>query len=124
MLLKLSNNSDRIFWTRHAKEKMRQYQLSENRLKRVLRNPERKEIGVAPETIAIMQSTGTKKYPKEIWLMYQKFKLKPRAKEEKIKIISAWRYPGKSPIGKLPPIPDDILEELTEIIKDKKCLIQ
>ena len=102
---------EKIYWTKHAKEKMRQYRLSEKRLKRVLRKPDRKELGIAPKTVAIMQTTGTKKHPTEIWLMYQKEK-------EKIKIISAWRYPGKSPIGKPPPIPEDILWELKNEAKE------
>ena len=99
----------RIYWTKHSRKKMRQYQLSESRVKRVLRNPERKETGIASGTIALMQTTGTKKHSKEIWLMYQI--VKSKVKTQKLKVISAWRYPGKSPIGK-PPIPDDILEEL------------
>ena len=111
MYLKLSEDG-KIFWTKHSKEKMRQYQLSENRLKRVLRNPERKEVGVAPRTIAIMQTAGTKKHPTEIWLMYQLIK-----KPKRMKIISAWRYPGRSPIGK-PPIPEDVLEDLENIFTE------
>lgn len=97
---------EKLYWTKHAKEKMHQYRLSENRLKKVLRKPDRKELGIAPRTIAIMQISGTKKHPSEIWLMYQKEKSKI------IKIISAWRYPGRSPIGKPPPIPEDILWEI------------
>lgn len=100
----LPKDTERIHWTSHAKRKMRQYQLSEKRLKRVLRFPARKEEGVALETCAIMQRSGTKKRPKEIWLMYQ-------IKNKKIRIISAWRYPGISPKRELP-IPEDILEEL------------
>jgi len=102
-------NSERILWTKHALEKMRFYNLSENRLKRVLRNPSRKEEGIAPETLAVMQRAGSKKHPTEIWLMYQIIK-------SKVKIISAWRYPGISPKGKEIPIPRDILEELNKII--------
>ncbi|MBU4481055.1 hypothetical protein KKH59_01940, partial [Patescibacteria group bacterium] len=79
--------------------------LSENRLLRVLRSPERKEIGIAPRTVAVMQKAGTKKRPTEIWLLYQKAK-------KKCKIISAWRYPGISPVREPPPIPEDILFEL------------
>jgi len=30
----------------------------------------------------------------------------------KKKMISAWRYPGTSPIGEPIPIPEDIIEEL------------
>jgi len=102
-------DSEKIIWTRHAREKIRQYNLSESRLKRVLRKPDRKELGIAPRTIAIMQITGTKKHPTEIWLMYQKEKSKV------IKIISAWRYPGRSPRGEPPPIPEDILWEINEL---------
>jgi hypothetical protein len=110
-------NSQNISWTKHAKEKMRFYQLSESRLKRVLRNPKRIEKGIAPNTIAIMQPAGTKKHPTEIWLMYQIkwFKVKG-LKSKVIRIISAWRYPGISPIGEPPPIPEDILKDLKEYV--------
>jgi len=35
-------------------------------------------------------------------------------KKEKgvIKVITAWRYPGKSPEREAPPVPDDIRKEL------------
>lgn len=102
-------NSERIFWTKHSKEKMRFYGLSENKLKRLLSNPKRIEEGIAPKTIAIMQSAGTKKHPTEIWLMYQKT-------GKRIKIITAWRYPAISPIGEKIPVPEDILLELKTII--------
>lgn len=97
---------EKIYWTKHAKKKIRQYNLSEKRVKKILRRPDRKELGIAPKTIAAMQISGTKKRPSEIWIMYQKKKSKI------IKIISAWRYPGKSPEGKPPPIPEDILWEI------------
>lgn len=122
MLSKFIESDRKIYWTKHVKEKMRQYQLSESRLKRILRNPERKEVGIASGTTAVMQSTGAKKNPKEIWVMYQvnsKGKIQ-KAKLKQIKIISAWRYPGRSPIGKPLPIPDDILEELEKILKKNK----
>ncbi|OIO45077.1 MAG: hypothetical protein AUJ24_00890 [Parcubacteria group bacterium CG1_02_36_42] len=108
-------NSENISWTKHAKEKMRYYQLSESHLKRVLRNPKRIEKGIAPNTNAIMQPAGTKKHPTEIWLMYQIKKSKLKTKSLKvIKIISAWRYPGVSPIREPPPIPEDVLKDLKE----------
>src|SRR3989338_2733202 len=66
-----SREMDKIIWTRHAKEKMKFYRLSENRLKRVLRRPDRVEEGIAPGTAALMQRVGTKKRLTEIWLMYQ-----------------------------------------------------
>ncbi len=92
-------------WTDHAKEKMRYYNLSESRLKRVFRHPSRKEEGVAENTIACMQKAGSPKHPYEVWLMFQ-------SKHDTIFIISAWRYPGTSPVGGKVPIPEDIISEL------------
>jgi len=117
MQFKKPQNSEKIHWTKHSIEKMRFYNLSENRLKRVLRNPDRKEEGIAPRTLAVMQRSGTKKNPTEIWMMYQKIKSKIKSqKSKRIKIISAWRYPGISPKGKEIPIPSDILEELNNLL--------
>lgn len=107
MLLKLPKTSEKFFWTSHVKRKMRQYGFSEKRVLNILRRPDRKEEGIAEGTLAAMQITGTKKKPTEVWTMYQILK-KPKG----IKIISAWRYPGRSPIGKKLPIPDEIMEEL------------
>ncbi|XOB40948.1 MAG: HemK/PrmC family methyltransferase [Candidatus Nealsonbacteria bacterium] len=108
--MKLISQQERFYWTRHVRDKMRYYRLSENRLKRVLRNPDRKELGIAPKTVAVMEKTGTKKHPTEIWLMYQKYK-------RITKIITAWRYPGISPKRQPPPIPEDILWELKHDFK-------
>ena len=113
--MKLIKEEEKIFWTKHSQTKMRQYRLSVSRVKRVLRKPDRKELGIAPQTIAFMQKAGTKKHPTEIWLMYQKKNFKSnsqKSKREQIKIISTWRYPGQSPIGQPPPIPEDILWEI------------
>ena len=101
--MKIIEDDEKIHWTRHARKKMRYYNLSEKRVKRVLRSPDRKESGIAPLTIALMQRTGTKKHPTEIWSMYQRVTSKGK---KIIKIISAWRYPGISPKGELPPIPE------------------
>lgn len=114
MFLKLPKNTEKIFWTKHSKAKMRQYKFSEKRVLRILRKPDRREEGIAPGTIAAMQVTGTKKHPTEAWTMYQILK-KPRG----IKIISAWRYPGRTPIGKMPEIPKDTLKELTNILQNQ-----
>jgi hypothetical protein len=107
MFFKEPKNDKRIYWTKHAKEKMRYYGLSEGRLRRILKSPTRREKGIAPRTIALMQPAGTKK-PSEIWLMYQQVGQKKR-------IISAWRYPGVSPKGEPIPIPEDIIEELIKL---------
>lgn len=112
MFLALEKNKGKFSWTKHSEKKMRQYQLSKKRVLRVLRHPDRKEIGIAPGTIAAMQITGTKKHPTEIWLMYQIIKQKAKVKAQKIRIISTWRYPGRTPIGEPPSIPDDILKDL------------
>ena len=116
-MVKLIENKEKIHWTRHVRQKMRYYRLSEARIKRVLRKPDRKELGIAPRTIALMQITGTKKRPTEIWLMYQKSPKKQKRKV--IKIISAWRYPARSPKGKPPPIPEDVLWEIEKLNEDK-----
>jgi hypothetical protein len=109
MLQKSPKDSKWISWTKHAKEKMKFYQLSERRLKRILTHPKRIETGIVPDTIAIMQPAGTKKHPTEIWLMYQEVARK------RIRIITAWRYPGISPIRELPPIPEDIRKFLWKL---------
>lgn len=113
----------KILWTTHSKFKMRQYRFSENRILRILRKPDRIEEGIAPKTIAAMQITGTKKNPTEAWMMCQiksaswRTKSNPLADEQKskvIRIISAWRYPGRTPKGQRPIIPEDTQNFLSE----------
>ena len=111
-LLKKLPREEKVFWTKHSQMKMRQYRFSEKRVLRILRKPDRKEEGIAEGTIAAMQITGTKKHPTEAWMMYVILK---RPKE--IKIISAWRYPGRTPLGQRPIIPEDTLKELDSILK-------
>jgi len=108
MKFKIPKNTERFYWTIHSVSKMRQYGLSESRVKRVVNNPKRKEVGIAPGTIAVMQPNSSK-HTYEFWAMY---KILQRGK---IKIITAWKYPGRSPIRGPIPIPPDILEELGEI---------
>jgi len=43
-------------------------------------------------------------------MMYQMIK-----KPKQIKIISAWRYPGRTPAGERPIIPEDTLKEINEL---------
>ena len=105
-------NNRKFHWTNDIENKMKYYSLSKQRIRRVLKSPDRKEFGIAPDTIAIMQTTGTKKRPTEIWLMYQDVQSK---KEKLINMISAWRYPGTSPKGKFPEIPEDALLELEKL---------
>ena len=112
MFLKEPKNTKEFYWTLHIKKKMMYYGLSESRLRRILRNPDRKEEGIAPETIALMQRNGTNK-SSEIWLMYQEVGKNKR-------MISSWRYPGISPKGKEIYIPKDVLEELKLLTKKIK----
>src|SRR4030042_4856262 len=108
--------SENLIWTQHSLAKLRQYQLSASRVLRILRHPDRKEIGIVPKTEACMQKSGSKKHPYEIWVMYQlrqkakqtpKPKLQITNKMNEVTIISAWRYPGVSPIHEPPPIPEE-----------------
>ncbi|OGZ62930.1 MAG: hypothetical protein A2639_01415 [Candidatus Staskawiczbacteria bacterium RIFCSPHIGHO2_01_FULL_34_27] len=101
----------KIHWTEHSKIKMRQYGLSKSKITNLLYKPKRKELGIVPGTVALMQDNKsyskakTKKAPGEIWLMYKDNK-------NIRKIISAWRYPGISKRGDSLPIPEDIRQEL------------
>jgi hypothetical protein len=121
MQFKVPKNTEKYEWTQHAVFKMKQYGLTTQRILRVVKNPQRVEEGIVKNTIAVMQpaSTRTKDekrtWSQEIWAMYQ---IKGKNKKEnikgfgsqKIRLISAWRYPGVSP--KRNPIPEDILREL------------
>ncbi|MDP3957759.1 MAG: hypothetical protein Q8Q10_04635 [bacterium] len=127
-------------FTLHAQYKMKQYGLSEQRVRSVIRNPKRREEGIVPKTVAVMQPVSPKKvngketWKQEIWVMFVVKNSRPttynqRQKEKnslsalttkyqipntanQIRIISAWRYPGVSP--KRNPIPEEILRELEE----------
>ena len=121
MRFKIPRNTEKYEWTQHAIIKMRHYGLTAQRILRVVKNPQRVEEGVAVNTIAVMQpastrvKNGKRTWSSEIWAMYQ-IKGKSKIEERKnfgtprIRLISAWRYPGVSP--KRNPIPDDILREL------------
>lgn len=119
MRFKLPKNDPKYHWTNHVIQKMVYYGLSSDRVKRVMRNPERSEKGIAPDTIAVMQPAGTSKKPSEVWVMYAEKKSRPAEKKnfmgKKKVVITAWRYPGKSPVRDEIPIPSDILEELKSI---------
>ena len=114
-----------VHWTFHARAKMRFYRLSEQRVRQGLHAPQRVEEGVAPKTIAMMQpvsptyryvsetvpsgaqrSRGTSSHSsklgkreetwrQEIWVMIQQTQ-NSKLKTKNVKIISAWRYPGRT----------------------------
>ena len=108
MQFKPPKNDAKYQWTQHVIGKMMYYGISESLIKRITRFPKRKEEGIAPKTVAGMQPTSSKK--QEVWVMYIEIGTKK-------KIISAWRYPGVSPLGKKIPIPDEILQELESMVE-------
>lgn len=99
-------------WTNHVLRKMRFYGLSESRVLRVMRAPQRIEDGVAEGTTAGMQTAGSKAHPWELWVMWREEGKKNLLTPAKRIIITAWRYPGTSPVRERAPIPSDILAEL------------
>ena len=118
-VLFMIHSNDKYLWTNHSIMKMRYYGLSENRIKRIIRFPKRIEEGIAPNTVAAMQPADSKKKYQEIWTMYQLVKRATNNKKLKtnntqIKIITAWRYPGKSPARN--PIPIEIIREIQQLL--------
>ena len=123
-----------VVLTRHAEYKMRQYGLSVQRVRSVVRHPKRREEGIAKDTIAVMQPSSVKRvngkeiWGQEIWVMYVQWKTADKKQKTKgsvsgdtpyplrghcfLKVISAWRYPGVSP--KRNPVPAEILREIEE----------
>lgn len=132
MFIRFPKDDKYFSWTRHIKNKMIFYGLSEQRIRNIFRSPDRREEGIAPSTVAVMKKNHKKNRKEEIWLMFQKksnlksqiSNLKVRnpssqrllASRLKVTMISAWRYPGVSKPGKAIPIPDDILEELQGVL--------
>jgi hypothetical protein len=143
VLIKFPKNDKNFSWTQHIKNKMLFYGLSEQRIKNVFRDPRRKQEGVAQDTFAAMKRNDRGKRKEEIWVMYKVAKklsrndadtksrtnaenkskiprnsalLGPRISAGRILMISAWRYPGISKPGAEIPIPEDILNEINEIL--------
>lgn len=109
---KAPKDDEKLSWTMHVVQKMMYYGISEGLVRRVIHTPARVEEGVAPGTIAVMQPTGGK-HKKEVWVMYQPLKVKTKTGKPKLRVITAWRYQGVSPVRSAIPIPHDILLELT-----------
>lgn len=121
-----AGKTGRYYFTLHAEYKMREYHLSRQRVIRIIRSPYRREVGIIPNTIAVMQPASTKRvgnketWTQELWSLYKvkaekklsKTKLEQVLNQAELKIISAWRYPGVSP--KRDPIPLDILQEIEQ----------
>lgn len=109
---KAPKDSDRYRWTNHVQRKMLHYRLTPSRVLRIVRAPERIEEGVAPGTLAGMQKSGSPKRPSEIWAMWREDGTKSAVADSRKIIITAWRYPGTSPVRGAVPIPSDVLAEL------------
>ena len=139
MEFKIPKNDAKYRWTNHVIRKMGYYGLSPDRVKRVIRHPKRMEQGVAPGTLAGMQEAGSKKNPSEIWVMWAEKKERGKwrvesgnsgSREKNVLhstihtllsgspkvIITAWRYPGVSPVRDSVPIPADILSEIKDML--------
>ena len=134
MFFKFPKDDKDFKWTRHIKDKMLFYHISEQKIKAILKSPDRREEGIAPNTSAVMKRNDKPKRQEEIWMMYQSAdrrtgeKLDVRGSKKRhptfclphptdkaaarFILVSAWRYPGKSKPGKEIPIPEDILSEL------------
>jgi len=101
-------------WTNHVQRKLQFYGLTPSRVLRVISAPDRMEEGIVEGTLAAMQTAGTKAKPWEVWVMWREAAskksdiLRPNQKV----IITAWRYPGVSPVREKVPIPAGLVAEL------------
>ncbi len=77
-------------WTRHSEFKMKQYALSQQRVRRIIRHPDRVEKSIVPRMVAVMQIAGTSKNRQEIWVMYEV------VKSQKLQVESKNVQPGKA----------------------------
>lgn len=129
-------NTAKYYWTKHIQMKMRQYGISESRVKRILRAPLRTETGIADETIAVMQPVSTrydratkqKTWTQEYWLLYQVRHHKKNlditnadpallaslGATTQLRLISVWRYPGVTKPGE--GVPEEVLADLAEVL--------
>ena len=124
----MMRSEEKYLWTGHSRFKMRQYRLTESRVKRIIRHPVRVEKGILEGAVACMQPAAGGRYS-EIWTMYTPIggrrnpkspacqsagRQIPNSKQRKIKIITAWRYPGRSPARD--PVPAEILKEIRRLV--------
>ncbi|MFA5870412.1 MAG: hypothetical protein WC842_00785 [Candidatus Paceibacterota bacterium] len=77
--MKQPKNDSKYIWTTHAWEKMQQYGISEQRVKRIVRFPKRTEEGVLDGAVAVMSPCGRSavgrqpSHTSEMWVMYVLF---------------------------------------------------
>ncbi len=133
---KIPKDNPKYHWTNHVVRKMQFYGITPSRVLRVIRAPDRIEEGIVDGTLAAMQKSGSKSRPWELWTMWRQESRKGSSQKGLSKkglsnlscsnlepnrkvIITAWRYPGISPIRDKVPIPAEIISELeTEGILD------
>ncbi len=140
---KMAAGTGQYQFTMHAQYKMRQYGLSEQRVKSVIRSPKRREEGIVKDTVAVMQPVSVKRstdgkeaWKQEIWVMFVVKGARQEAKDNRRKMAeSKKRGVEKSSIAypllpsaykvisawrypgvspKRNPIPEDILRELED----------
>ncbi len=64
-------------YTKHSEYKMREYNLSRQKVEGIIRRPYRTETGIVPRTVAVMQPVSPKMvdgktvWKQEIWALYQ-----------------------------------------------------
>lgn len=105
----IPKNDRNYFWTQHCIGKIFQYGIGPNKIKRIINYPDRKEEGIAENTIVVMRRKSKKDLNKgEEWVMYQ------MRKKRKV-IISTWFYPGITPKRKQIFIPDEVWDEISKV---------
>lgn len=109
---KRPKNDGKYHWTNHVQRKLQFYGLTPSRVLRVIRAPDRMEEGIVEGTLAAMQTAGTKAKPWEVWVMWRDAGIATALAPSKKVIITAWRYPGVSPVRERVPIPAGLVAEL------------
>lgn len=129
----------KLILTKHAEYKMKEYGVSLQKVRGVMRNPKRIEKGIKGGTIAAMQPKSVKNvngkeiWTQELWVMYtvgdqrekkgresgkntetvpEKLQRLLQADDDSIRILSVWRYPGVSDARELP---EHLIDEMAEI---------
>lgn len=124
-------SANKYHWTNHVFQKMRYYKISPSRVRQIIKAPNRVEESIVPGTIAAMKKFS-KNAKEEFWVMYKVQGPDVRSQKSEVQnsriqhptsnpsppivIITAWRYPGKSP--KRNPIPPNILQEVRNILQN------
>ena len=85
----VQKTSGDLVFTRHSEYKMKQYGLSLQKVRGVIRRPQRREVGIVLQTVAVMQpvnpktENGKTTWKQEVWVLY-----KEDAGKKKIKSVT------------------------------------